>query len=168
MFRGLDPVGSEDQAWVDGVDSNIVLHNLIGECFGKHHQRCLGDIINRLVPQRLNRADRRVVENHTASAFPHGWNQPACQTDRRHHMEIPVVLPLLVRSFHDRLATAGACIVNQDIGATEFAFRFGDYLLNRRRHRNIGRYSERSDAELFGDPRCLRFSPVALSATMTR
>src|SRR5271157_3976019 len=48
--RRLYPIGSEYQTGIDGVDPNIVFDDFVGERLGKHHQRCLRDVINRLVP----------------------------------------------------------------------------------------------------------------------
>ena len=68
---GLHPVGGEDQAGVDAVDADVVADQLVGQALGEHHQRRLGDVVDRLVAERLLGADRGVVEDHAAAALAH-------------------------------------------------------------------------------------------------
>ena len=59
---------------------------------------------------------RRLIAGH----------QAARQPDRRHDVQVPIVLPLVVGRLHDRLVAAGAGIVDQDVGAAELLLGRGD------------------------------------------
>ena len=78
-------------------------------------------------------------------------------------MQIPIVLPLLVRSVHDRFVAACAGVVNEDIGASEFAFNPGNDLSYRIRFGDVGWNSDGTDAKGLCDPFRLRVRTVSRS-----
>ena len=123
LLRCLDPVGGQDEPEIDCVNADAILDELRRHGLRRHHKRRLGDVVDRLVPQRLGGTDGCVVEDDAAATGLHRRHEPAGQANRGHYMEVPVGLPLLVRRINDRLVATGAGIVDQDVGASELLGR---------------------------------------------
>lgn len=103
------------------------------------------------------------MQDHAGAALAHGRNEAARQPDGRHHMQVPIALPLLVRGFHDGLVGARAGIVDQDVGATEGGVGFVDQFLRAFHRADVAGNPERAYAEMRGDAARLGGDAFALA-----
>ena len=145
--------GVQDQAGVDGVHPDVHRDELVRHVLRQHQQRGLGHVVDRLVPQRLRRADRGVVEDRPAAALGHHRHQPAGEADGGHDVEVPVVEPLVVGGVEDGLVRAGAGVVDEDVAAAEGMARRLDEAGAARGRRDVAGVGDDRLAEVLGDLR---------------
>ena len=92
--------------------------------------------------------------------FLHQRREAARQSHRRHHVQIPIGLPFLVRRLHHRLVAAGAGVVDENVGAAEQPLDVGDEVFRPLARGDVAGQSFGPDAEGFGDPAGLPANPL--------